>query len=248
MTLMSNFASLRPANILCVIALATSCSSSATSPPLESATSPLETEQPAAPPHDAGAQDDAKNTSQLYLEPQAPKPFTPPQEMQQLPVTDVSSLPSGKRCRHVSSTVHDYEQSRLVPALDALMRREGGYVLPAVPRQTATPSLRVGETVRGDAGENLMVVGTYNQCLPTPPLVVSSDGSISAVYITPKPRRKKTVSLCQPHCPGCGMASPDLPLLVEVPEGSFVAPPKHMEVPIDVQLQFTSNQACMPKP
>ncbi len=173
----------------------------------------------------------------------------PPPAMQKSPATKLRSLRKGDDCYYAPDDVRNYEHQRLAAALDAVMRKEGGYVLPTtIGPPLETQPMQLGDTMDGESGEPLMVIGTYNSCSTgrVLPFVVSADGGISAVVVTAKATKTTDVNLCRPHCPGCGPQAPDLPVLAEVPEGSFLAPVRRIEVPIDVQLNFTSNKVCEP--
>lgn len=199
------------------------------------------TSQGATSQGDSGAADGTK--------PETFRAFRKPPKHSMPAATKEKNLPKGDSCRTVSSAVYNTERIRLVAALDATMRSAGGLVLPLRSHIGLTPQSReIGHEFRGPKGERLMIVGQYNECSTPPPYVLTADYEIFAAYPKAVGKKKRVINACMGDCGGCGMQTPDVPAIAEVPEGSRVVQSREVDVPMATEVVFMTKEMCMPRP
>ncbi len=140
------------------------------------------------------------------------------------------------------------ETAREVAALDLELRKHGGMVLhPSVEGRGAGV---LGAIARGPMGQRLMVVGALECGRPMPLVAIDAKGEVFEPEIAIKARATRSALSCTLPCGGCGVHMPPYAVVVEVPDGAHLGPPRTVDVPLDVKLTFTypKTARCLPRP
>ncbi|MGE5182287.1 MAG: hypothetical protein ACM31C_09500 [Acidobacteriota bacterium] len=154
----------------------------------------------------------------------------------------------GSGCRASEPQLVAHETAREHAALDAELRAHGSMLVQARMLETTERHPR-GSIFRGRDGERWLVVSETHTCTPFIPLVaIDAQLDVFTVNAVAKPATKRTITLCQPICGGCGTPTPLAPVVVEVPAGAHLVAGRNVEYPIDIEVSFTASHECEPVP
>lgn len=170
--------------------------------------------------------------------------YTPPAPL----VSPGPATDQGGACLPPDEKLVAREDAREQAALDAEMRAHGSMLIPAKVYEGRYDH-EEGTVFRGPAHERFLVVGETESCDPVLPLIgIDASRAVFVVRPVPRPKTKRTITLCTPLCGGCGMHDP-VAVVVEVPDGAHFVSERDLTFPIDVQVEFAAASGqCEPRP
>jgi hypothetical protein len=170
--------------------------------------------------------------------------FTPPP-----PLVLAAPTTTSEACADAGPAERERERA----ALDAALRKKGGYVLAL---QTFGEYLDhdpkdIGSIVRGRSGERFLVIGSLSCGQRLPVFAIDTAGAVFQPTPIVKARSTRSLAECEPECGGCGHSMPPERIVAEVPAGAHLDPKgtRDVEVPMEIRVRVVpSKRRCVPRP